>query len=56
MMAIHVYECMDLIPLMRGKAAAAHVGKDVSSNLSWNVSRSHHNQPVVQIRTSFKIK
>lgn len=57
-MAIHVFECMYLVLLMRGKAAASHghVGKDVSTNLSWEVPRSHHIQHPIQIRTSFKIK
>lgn len=34
-MAIHGFGYMDLVLLMRGKAAATHVGKHISNNLSW---------------------
>ena len=35
MMAIEFFGYVVFVPLMRGKAAAAHTGKDVSNNLSW---------------------
>lgn len=56
MLAIHVFGYMDLVVLMRDKAAATHVGKDVSNNSSWKRSLKSSDPPPVQIKSNFKVR
>lgn len=56
MLAIHVFGYMDLVVLMRDKAAVTHVGKDVSNNSSWKRSLKSSDPPPVQIKSNFKVR